>query len=109
MEAFGSSAVDGAESVEIIEHDFGVFFAVIGSVVGFVTLFAGFAPIFFEVGGGWLVVVVVDEVGEDGVEGFSFVGKGNVMSTASAFSCATIGEEHDSDEMWEKGCDNGLC
>ena len=78
-----------------MEHDCGVVFSVVGGVVGFVTLFTGFTPVFSEVSRWGLVVVVVDEVGENSVEGFSFVGKSNVVSTTFAFSSAAIRKEHD--------------
>ncbi len=83
-------------------------FSVVGGVVGFVALFAGFAPVRFEEGGWGLVVVVMVKVGEDGMEGFSLVSEGNVMATACAFACTAVGDEHDGDEVRKKGFDVGV-
>lgn len=71
-------------------------------------LFACFAPVFFEVGGGGLVVVGVDEVSEDGVEGFSFVGESDVGAVSLAIASTAICQEHDGDKVGEKGSDARL-
>ena len=72
------------------------------------TLFTGFAPVGFEVSGGGLIVIIVDEISEDGVEGFGFVSEGDIMASTFAFSRTPVGEEHDGDEVWEKGSDVGI-
>lgn len=97
MSQFGSCSIDRAEGEEFVKDWVGVGYAVIGSVEGTGSLFFGFAPVFFEVGGWGLVVVEVDEVGEDGVEGFSFVSECDVRAVALAVACVAVGEEHDSD------------
>ena len=71
-------------------------------------MFVGFAPIRLEVGRGWLVVVVMDEVGEDLMEVFGFVSEGDVGAVALAVAGAAVGEEHDSDEVRDKGFDVGV-
>ena len=71
-------------------------------------MFVGFTPVGFEVGGGGLVVVVVEEVGEDGVEGFGFVGEGDIGAVALAVAGTTVGEEHDSDGVGDVGLDGGV-
>ncbi len=86
----------------------GFLFSVVGGVVGFGSLFVGFAPVGFEVGGGGLVIVVVDEVGENGVERVGFVGEGDVGAVALAVAGAAVGEEHDGDEVGKVGCDGGV-
>ena len=104
----GLGSIGGAEGEEFVEDWVGVVYAVVGGVVGMGSLFFGFAPVFFEVGGWGLVVVDVDEVGEDGVEGFCFVGEGDVGAVALAVACIAVGEEHDGDELRKKGFDVGV-
>jgi hypothetical protein len=91
-----------------LKHDFSVIYSIVGGVVGFGSLFVGFAPVGFVVGGRGLVVVGVNEVGEDGVEGLGFVGEGDVGAVALAVAGAAVGEEHDGDEVGEEGFDGGV-
>ena len=94
--------------MKVIEHDLSVLLTVVCCVVGFVALLVWFAPVGFEVSRRWLFVIIVVEVGEDGMKGFGLVSKGNVMPSAFAFSCTTVGEEHDGDEVRKKGFDVGV-
>ncbi len=94
--------------VKILQHGFGVMYSVVGSIVCFGSLFVGFAPVGFEVRRGDLVVVVVDEVSEDSMEGLGFVGEGDVGAMTLAISSGTIGEEHDSDKMGDVRFDVGI-
>ena len=84
-----------------MEDGFGVMVSEVGGVIGFGSALVGFAPVGFEVSGGGLVVGVVDEVGEDGVEGVGFVGEGDVGLTGLAVAGAAVGEEEDGDEVAE--------
>ena len=104
----GLGSIGGAEGEEFVEDWVGVVYAVIGGVEGMGTLFFGLAPVFFEVGGWGLVVVEVDEVGEDGVEGFCFIGEGDVGAVALAVAGDAVREEHDGDELWKERLYFGL-
>ena len=72
------------------------------------TLLVWFAPVGFEVSRRWLIVIVVVEVSEDSMEGFGLVSEGNVMPTAFAFACTTVGEKHDGNEVRKKGFGVGM-
>lgn len=103
-----SSSVGGTEFEKVVKHDLSVVLAVVGSIVSFVTLLVSFAPVGFEISRRWLIVIVMDEVCEDGMKGFGLVSEGNVMPTTFAFTCTSVGEKHDGDELRQEGLYLGI-